>query len=183
MAIEQDYVLKRLDEWYDTLFEIKYTPQVAGELEERISKRLEGTKTLEMAIERNTLSDLSDKYRNDAKHFFSKNVARYGEFPLPGFSELAQSQNKVIDNTRIKSDEKFPDELTDEEIKNIYLECMGGLNGLIELVQGSLRNLLVYNQRDHLLRGINKEELTYRNEMTQVLIHEIPFLYQKLFEN
>ena len=183
MEREADYVLKRLDEWYTHLFEKKYTSEVANELERRINKRLARTKTLEIALERNTFSDLHNKWIEDSKNFFSRNIVQEGESSRPTHSELAKRHYNIIELARKKSDEEFPNELIDEEIKNIYLDAMDGLKGLIELLQDGMRNFMANNRRSYLMQEIDEGELTYRNEYMQAMMDEIPLFYQKLFEN
>ena len=198
MHLERDYVLKRMDEWHSGLLREKYTQEVANELIFRLHESLKGTETLEVIVKQG----LSEQFSPDK--FCSMTEATLSQIDLMGSSyesilkeypeELRESYaedikfyhdlfSRIVSEFRKKSDEVFPDELTNEDMKNIYLQVMGGIDGAVHIGKQLLLIANVGIEHNYKKGNMSENSCKYLHDLNNALSEELPFLYGKLFEN
>jgi len=198
MEAEKDYALKRLDEWYRSLVDSRYTNTVAAGLKERLEARLEGTETLEIAKSVGMFEQFSpENYKKFVGDYFSQNLwvleqspdslfQSFDEDQIEKYGELVKNMHgymvRIIASVRKKCDEKFPDDLTDEDMKESYLSVFGGLDNAIEFGKNLIEIPLL--QYEELLRSgqIDKSQYNSMKELTEALAKEIPYLYRIFFD-
>ena len=197
MKIERDYVLKRLDEWYVSLIKNRYTPEVFEELKKRISGRL-SKKSLEMIMESGGFEMLSvDNTIEDYREFFSFNIENLekclnediDDYPEEIASVCRESMNRtykdfirLVDNLREKSDDIFPGELTDQDLKDIYTKTYEGVNNIVNLMTQSFQSTLIALEKVYKKNEIDIDSYLCSKEYIKALIDETPWFYSIFFE-
>lgn|SRR3989344_1528819 len=123
IELEKNYVLKRLDEWYEQNFKLKFTPGLYYQFQQKIQNHLLGSKTLETAVKRDFFSDLQKQLFEDSQNFFSRNLRHLER--STHFSDLTHYYINLVENIRRKSDEIFPEDISNSDITTIYYETFG----------------------------------------------------------
>ena len=189
---EQDYVLKRLDEWYFGLIRERYTQEVVDELQTRISQRV-GRETLKFLIDRGMLGSFSaENVHESLEGYFSKNIEMLEHLSPSLVDKIPQEMRStfskdvesshgyfraMIQEVRKKSDEKFPEELTNQDIKEIYLKVGEGVSGITKITQRMLYLQKIIALKDE-APGPNRR---YYSEFLDAVIEEAPYLCQIFF--
>jgi len=151
---------------------------------------------LEFLVEQGSFEMLSpENFLNIFEHYFSRNLestehsyeALLEELPenlqgvyKEGFTLAGKYFKKILEEFRRKSDEIFPDELTNDDMKKIYLRVIGGVDGQIQLGKQMARIMnsgIEFGYRE----GIISENI-YRmmKEFYNAFSEELPFLYNRL---
>ena len=194
MVLERDYVLKRLDEWYSNLVKDKYTNAVAAGLKERLEARLEGTETLDILKSARMFEQFSpENYHSFVNDYFSRSLDSIESSvsldqvidPDGMYKNLVEGTQiylkKIIESVRIKSEERFPQEISDEDMREAYLSAFEGLDNAIEF--GRRLTCLAALDYERLLmeEKISEDQFYLLNELTGALSEEIPYLLKTFF--
>lgn len=155
----REYALLRLDRWYADKFRQNYTPAVAAVYRREIMKRMdiESRREFESALGADAFSP--HVLRTHMGSFFStvwnQTVADFEGDELdilampPGVREeygqpyvdVTTKVRSMVDAVRTKANDVFPDELTDEEVRDAFFAPVGGLEGFCAYSAEALRVL------------------------------------------
>ncbi|MEK6914744.1 MAG: hypothetical protein AABW83_03780 [Nanoarchaeota archaeon] len=175
MVVERDYVIGKLDEWYNRLFREKYTDKVAEEFQYRVKKKL-NPDYIESVSENDNLYFISlDSSRNFSEVFYlyfycnlkavENSNTLTSEFILSkkakGLDKKVLETDhasfiKLVENLRYKSDKKFPDDITDDDLKEAHIKIFGNL----KKASGLFRNIIKKYIKD-LGDKYENEEIVY----------------------
>jgi hypothetical protein len=149
MERSREYVLNRLDRWYADQVKRNYTPEVAQEYRDRVLGSLEHPDSLSKVEEILAKQDAFDpevmvqyyssffsNFWNAAEQSFSGLELDVAAAPegvrveyFEPFMKVFQTLTSMVDSVRSLSNDVFPDELSDGQVRDALFKPVGGLEG------------------------------------------------------
>ncbi|MBI4155158.1 hypothetical protein HY498_03675 [Candidatus Woesearchaeota archaeon] len=207
MVKEQEYAIKRINEWYTSLFRNNCTPEMVGNLRFRVQERLgqEGIKTLEELFgedifgmidfnylqrlyESNPFSKMYTMLDGSMQHLsLGSDMIPEGvknEYIQPTIDSLTKVRDlldKIVIGVRKKVDDKFPEELTDDDIRKAFMCSVGSLDNYCRVSMVSMDSLLLSLSFATIRGNINQEQYQHVVELFNAIKEEMPSFTKVLF--
>lgn len=208
MAKEQEYALKRIDEWYLANFRRNITREITDKLKVRVKSHLdqEEVRSLEGLFGEDIFGMIDFDFLSKfyASNPFSKGYAMLAgsiqdfslaldmlpegvksEYMQPTIDSLLGVRrlfDGIVEGVRKKADEIFPDELTDRDVRRAFMDSTGGLDNYCGVPMMSIEALLVSLNLAAIRGAINQEQYQQIVKLFNTIKEEMPEFTRILFK-